>query len=247
MDSIAISAAAGLRSRMNALDMLSNNLANASTSGFKADREFYSLFKGEDATLSEDGMEPATLPQVKSQWTDFSQGMLQATGNPLDVALSSKGFFAVAGPTGPLYTRNGSFKLSSTGELITTEGYSVRGLNGTPIKATSQGSIQISPSGTVQQDGETLGQLEVVDFAATTALQKVGNSYFRVTNPAVKPAPVLDAAVEQGKIESSNVSPAESAVRLVELMRQYQNLQKAVSITAEMDKSTTDVVARVGA
>jgi flagellar basal-body rod protein FlgF len=247
MDSIALAAAAGLRSRMDALDMLSNNLANVSTSGYKADREFYTLFQGEDATLSLNGLEPATLPQVKSQWTDLSQGLLQPTGNPLDVALTGKGFFAVNGPSGPLYTRNGAFKLSASGQLITSEGYAVRGQGGVPIKATSQTPIQISPTGTVQQDGQTLGQLEVVDFANTTALNKVGSSYFRVTDPAVKPAPVLNASVEQGQIEASNVSPAESAVRLVELSRQYQMLQKAVSITAEMDKSSTDVVARVSA
>lgn len=231
---------------MDALDMLSNNLANASTAGFKADREFYSLFKGEDEEISGEGMEPATLPHVKSQWTDFSQGLLQTTGNPLDVALTSKGFFGVTAPSGTLYTRNGSFKLSSTGQLTTIDGYPVRGLNGTPIKALSQTPIKISPDGTVQQDGQTLGQLEVVDFPAATALNKVGSNYFRVTNPGVKPKPAIDATVTQGQIETSNVSPAESAVRLVELSRHYQMLQKAVSIAAEMDKSSTDVVARVG-
>jgi flagellar basal body rod protein FlgG len=231
---------------MDALDLLSNNLANSSTSGYKADREFYSLFQGEDASLSLNGLEPATLPHVKSQWTDFSQGELLPTGNPLDVALTGKGFFAVTGPTGPLYTRNGAFKLSSAGVLTTTEGYPVRGVGGAPIKTTSQSAIEISPTGTVRQDGETLGQFEVVDFTDTTALNKIGSSYFRSNNPAVKPAPMLDPSVQQGRIEGSNVGTAESAVRLVDLMRQYQMLQKAVSLAAEMDKSATDVVARVG-
>src|SRR5579884_747136 len=87
MDQGAVSAASGLRSRMQALDLLANNLANANTAGFKLDREFYSLFTG-DAELSAMGDTPvAQLPQVKSHWTDFAQGTLTPTGNPLDVAL----------------------------------------------------------------------------------------------------------------------------------------------------------------
>jgi len=246
MNPVTIAAAAGLRSRMDALDLLSNNLANSSTGGYKADREFYSLFQGDDADLSMEGMDRATLPNVKSQWTDFSQGLLQPTGNPLDVALTSKGFFAVNGPTGTMYTRNGGFRLNSTGLLTTTEGYPVRGLGGTPIKSTSATPLEISPSGAVRQDGQTLGQLEVVNFTSPTALSKAGSSYFRSNNPAMKPVPVLDASMEQGKIEASNVATAESAVRLVELSRQYQMLQKAVSVAAEMDKKVTDDVARVG-
>src|SRR5271156_1406174 len=137
MDPVAVSAASGLRSRMEALDMLANNLANASTGGFKLDREFYSLF-----TVADDSMEgeatPTKLPVVQKQWTDFSQGALQPTGNPLDLALSGKGFFQVTGPSGPLYTRNGSFVLSPTGVLSTGEGYPVTTDGGGTIQAQSK-------------------------------------------------------------------------------------------------------------
>jgi len=245
MDAIAVTAAAGLRSRMEALDLLSNNLANTSTGGYKADREFYSLFQGEDASLSLDGLQPATLPHIKRQWVDFRQGSLQPTGNPLDLALTQKGFFAVNGPNGPLYTRNGSFKTSSTGVLTTMDGYAIRGVGGKPIATNSEGPIEISSSGTVQQGGESLGQLEIVDFTEPLVLSKVGNNYFRSTDPKVKPTPVFDPAVQQGQLELSNVSPAESAVRLVELTRQYEMMQKAVLVTADMDKRATDDVARV--
>jgi flagellar basal-body rod protein FlgF len=250
MDQIAATAASGLRSRMEALDILSNNLANSNTGGYKLDREFYSLYQGEQ-TAPANGQQATTLPVIQKAWTDFQQGLLTPTGNPLDLALEGKGFFALDGPSGPLYTRNGSFKLSTKGELTTMDGYPVRGVsppNQPPkkIQTVSQGPIQISSDGTVQQDGQTLGQIQLVDFANTSALDKMGNSYYRVTDPKVKVNPAKDAVVNQGKVENSNVAAAESAVRLVDLMRQYEMLQKAVSVSAEMNKQAIDQVARVG-
>ena len=85
-----------------------------------------------------------------------------------------------------------------------------------------------------------------MDFANTSVLDKVGNSYYRVTDPKVKANPAKDVTVNQGKVENSNVAPAESAVRLVDLMRQYEMLQKAVSVSADMNKQAIDQVARVG-
>jgi flagellar basal body rod protein FlgG len=235
---------------MEALDILSNNLANSNTGGFKMDREFYSLYQGEQ-TQAGNGQQPTTLPVIQKGWTDFQQGTITPTGNSLDLALSGKGFFAVDGASGPLYTRNGAFKLSPAGVLTTVDGYPVRGIApaGQPakkIQAVSQSPITISSDGTVQQDGQNLGQLQLVDFADTGVLNKVGNSYYRVADPKNIGKPATEATVDQGKIESSNVAPAESAVRLVDLMRQYEMLQKAVTIAADMNKQSIDQVARVG-
>jgi len=251
MDQIAATAASGLRARMEALDLLSNNLANSNTGGFKLDREFYSLYRGEQAAPA-DGQQPTSLPVIHKSWRDFQQGLLTPTGNSLDLALSGKGFFAVDGPSGPLYTRNGAFKVSPAGVLTTMEGYPVRGVSpanqpAKKIQTVSQGPIEIAADGTVQQDGQTLGQIQLTDFADTNALSKVGNSYYRTTDPKTTGIPAKDATVSQGKIENSNVAPAESAVRLVDLMRQYEMLQKAVSLAADMNKQAIDQVARVGA
>lgn len=250
MDQIAATAASGLRARMEALDILSNNLANSNTGGFKLDREFYSLYQGAQ-TVPAAGQQPTTLPVIQKGWTDFQQGVITPTGNPLDLALSGKGFFAVEGPSGPLYTRNGTFKISTTGVLTTMDGYPVHGVappNQPPkkIQTVSQNAIQILPDGTVQQDGQSLGQIELMNFANTDALNKEGNSYYRLSDPKVKGTPAKDVTVSQGKIENSNVAPAESAVRLVDLMRQYEMLQKAVNVAADMNKQAIDQVARVG-
>ena len=114
MDALSIAAASGLRSRMETLDMLANNLANSTTGGFKLDREFYSLYVSAEAQAS--SSDPTTVPVIEKQWTDFSQGLLVNTGNKLDMALSGKGFFTATAPSGPLYTRNGSFRLSPAGD-----------------------------------------------------------------------------------------------------------------------------------
>lgn len=245
MDQIAISAASGLHARMEALDLVANNLANATTSGFKLDREFYSLFAaGEDTGMSGDS--GTKLPLIQKQWTDFTQGALQPTGNPLDLALSGKGFFVVNGPGGPLYTRAGSFRLSISGTLTTADGYAVRTTDGKILQTTSQAPLEVASDGSVTQDGEDLGQLNLVDFQDRSVLRKVGNSYFSVSDPKVQPMKAADVTVDQAKIENSNVAPAESAVRLVGLMRQFEMLQKAISIATDMNKKALEDVARVG-
>jgi len=244
MDQVSVTAASGLQSRMEALDIVANNLANTTTGGFKLDREFYSLFSAADNEADGD---PTKLPLIQKQWTDFSQGVLTPTGNTLDLALSGKGFFAVNGPTGPLYTRNGSFQLSPSGQLMTSDGYAVLDADGQPIQTQSQDPIEVDADGSITQSGQTLGQLRIVDFQDRSILQKLGNSYFVPSDPKAVPIPATDATVQQGKTENSNVAPAESAVRLVGLMRQFEMLQKAITITADMNKQALAEVARVGA
>src|SRR5262249_54839104 len=107
MDPLTAVAASGLRARMESLDLLANNVANASTGGYKADREFYSLYLAPEAAESDD---PRAMPLIERPWVDLTQGPIHNTGNPTDLAISGKGFFVVDGPSGPLYTRNGSFQ-----------------------------------------------------------------------------------------------------------------------------------------
>jgi flagellar basal-body rod protein FlgF len=234
-------AASGMRARMESLDLLANNIANASTGGYKADREFYSLYASEDAQRENPF---ATMPVIERPWTDLSQGVLHATGNPLDVALSTSGFFAVEGPSGPLYTRNGSFQIGPDGRLMTADGYAVRSSAGAGLRLDSARALTVSADGTIRQDGNALAQLEIVDF--TGGLAKQGKAYFRIADPMVRPAAPARVAVEQGKLEASNTGSADAAVRLVSVMRQFEMLQKAVSAGAEMNRQAVQEVARVG-
>lgn len=239
MDPLTAMAASGLRARMESLELLANNVANASTGGYKADREFYALY----AAL-ESGAE-ATMPLIERPWIDLGQGVIHPTGNPLDIALTGRGFFAVDGPNGPLYTRNGSFRLAPDGTVVTPEGYAVRGDAGTPVVLQAGRAIDIAADGTVRQDGAIAGRLAIVDFSSANGLVKQGSNYFRVTDPAARPS-ASAASAEQGKLESSNTGSAESAVRLVSVMRQFEMLQKAVALGGEMNRAAIDQVARVG-
>jgi flagellar basal-body rod protein FlgF len=233
MDPLLISAASGMKSRMESLDLLANNIANTGTAGFKSDREFYGLYEQQ-------------LPVVERQWTDFSQGTVTATGNPLDLALSGQGFIALNTPKGVVFTRNGSFQISKAGELATADGYTLRNTldKGKPIKVDPTQSVVVTKDGVVQQGGQELGKIEI-DSLDSQAISKLGSTYFAMSDPksgVTGPAP---AEVLQGQLEQSNVPVSESAVKLVGVMRQFEMLQKAMTLGAEMSKQAIDQVAKV--
>lgn len=242
-----ISAASGMRSRMEALDVLANNVANSSTTAFKADREFYGTYVSEAALEAGDG-NGNVLPVVEKNWTDFSQGTLIQTNNPLDLAISGQGFFAVDGPTGPLYTRSGSFRIAKDGQIENQEGYKlrVRTPDGRPIKLDSTKPVDIATDGTINQDAQPLGRLETYQFDNGSAIRKRGSSYFQWTDPGA-PKPLSASEVRQGMVEASNVPVADAAVRLVSVMRQFETLQKAMSIGSEMNRHSIEEVAKVSA
>ena len=228
---------------MQSLDLLANNIANSSTSGYKGDSEFYTLFTSEAAANdSPDGA--STLPMIQRQWTDFSQGLLEPTNNPLDFALSGKGFFVVKGTSGPLYTRNGSFQVSGDGTLVTAEGYPLLDSNGQPIKVDPAQPVDVALDGSIRQKGKVVGTLKLVEFKDPSVLAKQGNNYFR-SDDTQAPTAATGVQVHQGKIESSNISASQAAVRLVSVMRQFEMMQKAVSISGDMSRKAIEEVARV--
>jgi flagellar basal body rod protein FlgG len=245
MDSISISAAGGMRSRMQSLDLLANNLANAETTGFKADREFYSIYSSAEASAeaSADALNNiATLPVIEKQWTDLATGDLRPTWNPLDVAIDGDGLFAVQTARGVRYTRNGNFRLSPAGTLTTSDGSAVRSQTGLPITLDPVLAVEILPDGTVQQSGNPVAKLQLASFPAGS-LAKEGANYFVAAQNAVT-APAT-GQVLQGKTEQSNVSAAESAIRLVSITRQFEMLQKAASIGNDLGKQAIEQIARV--
>lgn len=245
MDNLLSIAAAGLRSRLESLDMLANNLANAGTSGYKADREFHGIYT---SVSSEQPSSPDStrMPTIEGSWIDFQQGGLRSTGNPFDIALDGKGFISVEGPNGALYTRNGSLSVDAKGLLIADGGYPVRKANGGQFRLDPAKPFTISKDGSVEQNGVSLGKIEIAGFANPQALTKQGQSYLRGGDPSVKPDFSVTVTVHQGKLENSNVGEAESAVRLVSLLRQFEMLQKAVTISGDMGRKAAEEVAKVG-
>lgn len=235
MDRLLISAASGMKARMESLDMLANNIANSGTSGFKADREFYDLARQQ-------------LPLIKRQWTDFQQGSLVVDGNPLHLALQGEGFFALTSPNGIVYSRSGEFQVNGQNQLAAPDGYTLRNVrdNGQPIVVDPLRSIDIDANGVVSQDGLQLGQIEISRIDDRTAdLRKQGSSYFLLSKPDGAAADG-ETSIRQGALEQSNAPVTDGAVRLVSVMRQFEMLQRAIGIGAEMNKQAVDQVARVG-
>ena len=241
MDSISVSAASGMRSRMESLDLLANNLANTETAGYKADREFYSVYTSAEASAdAKHGL--TTLPVVERQWTDLSTGDLRPTASPLDLAVSGDGLFAIQTSRGTRYTRNGNFRLSSAGTLTTPDGSYVRAQNGKPILLDERLPVEVLPDGTVQQGGSTVAQLQMLTFDQASLAKEGANYFVAAAGASSKPA---TGTVMQGKLEQSNVGAAESAVRLVAITRQFEMLQKAAGIGNDLSKRAIEEVARV--
>lgn len=247
MDALTIAATSGLRSRMESLDLLANNLANSATAGFKSDQEFYGVYSSVNSDDGAAGTGSSTLPVIERPWTDFSVGEVRDTGNPLDIALPGSGFFVVNGPNGPLYTRNGNLRVLPSGELATADGYPLATPDGKTISVTSNAAIAIAADGTVSQNNNPIGQLQVVDFKSTLPLVKQARTCFKNSDPKNAPVAPASIVVQQGKIEASNVPVAQSAMRLVGVMRQFDMLQKAIGVSNDMDMKTIQEVARVGA
>jgi flagellar basal-body rod protein FlgF len=244
MDAISTSAASGMRARMESLEMLANNLANVETGGFKADREFFSIYTGDDASADPQTGDIPTLPLIQTHWTDLAQGNMINTSNPFDFAIDGDGLFAVDTKGGVRYTRNGNFRIGAGGTLTTADGSTVRAQGGGPIQLEPGLPVEVLPDGTVQQAGQVAGQLELSAFDKG-GLDKMGANYF-VPLEGVKARPAT-GAVLQGKLEQSNVGAAESSVRLVAIMRQFEMLQKAMNIGNELNRKAIEEVARVAA
>ena len=242
MDTISILAAGGMQARMQSLDMLANNLANVETGGYKADKERFSLFISPDASADPVTGADTTLPLIESTWTDTSQGVLRDTFNPLDVAIDGSGMFAIQTPQGVRYTRNGNFRVNAKGALAANDGNPVLARNGKTIALQPGLPVDVDQNGSIQQGGQQIAQIETVQFDPGN-LAKTGLNYFIPLNGATsKPA---SGKIVQGKLEQSNVGSAESAVRLIAIMRQFEMLQKAMTIAGELNQKAIQEVARV--
>jgi len=244
MNSTLLMVAAGMRSRMESLDVLGNNIANASTSGYKADHEFNRLFWTERARSDPDTGAESLMPVAEATRIDFTQGPLIATEAPLDVALTGPGFLAVDGPGGVLYTRNGHLTRAADGRLVTPDGYALRDTVGAPITVPERGQIEIERHGAVSVDGSTIGRLAIVEFGGQPPLAKLGRNYFSA--PAnIRPGPAGATTLAQGHLEASNVSAPEAAVRLITVGRHFEMLSRVANLVGnEMDARSVEELGR---
>lgn len=244
MDGIMTAAASGMRARMESLDLLANNIANQSTAGYKADREAYTLYRAFDVIDPALDGAPREAPLIQENWTDFSPGSLQLTGEQAHLALDGPGYFRVRGPAGELLTRSGAFRVGSDSTLVTADGYRVLSTSGEPIQVRPNQPFSISRNGEITQRGEIVATVQIQEVSDPTALKKHHGTYFQLTRADAATAGGR-TQVLQNHLEGANVAGPESSVRLIEVLRQFETLQKAIQIGSEMGRRA-DEVARIG-
>lgn len=234
-------------SRMTALarqlDVVTNNLANMNTAGFKGER---SIFHEHVESLSAGGGKRERQSYVidKGTYMDLSQGALTPTGNPLDVALQGNGWYSYMSDEGVVYGRDGRFMVDDQGRLATLDGKPVLDVNGGEIVLPQEegASLSISGDGTISADGMALAQIGVVEFANPHRLERIGGGYFSA--PADEaPLPAFDASMAQGMVEGSNVQPIVEMTRMMSLQRAYENIARLNETTGELQSRA---ISRIG-
>ncbi len=237
-------ASTGMTTQMQRMDVISNNLANVNTTGFKRD----------DATIrSFDDIMLERLNEPKDQYgspyfnqqigslgfgvtidkvsTDFTTGSHVMTESPLDFALDGDAFFAISvpqkdGTEKELYTRDGSFKLTDDGFIVTSEGYKVLGENGPINLGEYKASPAVAKNGDIVMGEELVAKFKIVGFEDNTELRKINDDYYDVTERAVKKT--NDFTVRQGYLENSNVNSVREMVEMISLQRNYEANQKTI-------------------
>ncbi len=231
----------GLRNEQNRMDVMTNNLANAATVGFKKEgttsQSFDSVlaYKLKDASvgLSRAQYLGVNNPGVKigENYTDYSEGSFRVTGNTFDLALTEEGFFAIeftnrAGETSTKYTRAGNFTLNEDGYLVTNDGDYLLDVNNRRIRLDPLHGADITMDGVISQNDNRVAQIQVVDFENYDYLQRYGETYFQpiegaqITNSS--------AGIRSGCLEMANVQIVSEMVNMIAITRQYESNQKII-------------------
>jgi flagellar basal-body rod protein FlgF len=229
MDSGYYAAFTGLAARMQALDVVANNLANVGTTGFRGQFEYYESVSA--------GLGDQLLSPINAAANDYGvlggadinldQGNFTSTGNPLDLALKGTAFFAVQTPRGIRYTRNGSFHVNAAGQIVNEDEDPVMG-PGNLVVQVPQGEVKVAQDGAVSVAGAIAGDLRLVEFAPGTDLLPEGQTNF--TAPAGADKDATNSSLVAGMLEAANVSPVKETVELIALQRHSEMLERTLSI-----------------
>jgi flagellar basal-body rod protein FlgF len=264
-------ALSGAIARDHQVEVISNNLANVNTNGFKRDDVSFKEYlvkneKVEDGSLAvphgrptDKDMHPLdgrdqSFVIVNGTHTKFSSGGMRVTDNPLDMALDGPGFFEISTPNGVRYTRAGTFKMAADGNLVTTDGHPVLSAdsqNGASADAAGrfinlsgrEGMVHVNDSGEVYMNENKIAQLSVVEFGDLNNIRKVGSLNFENKNPQSNPPQAaLKTNVKQGMVETSNVNPVQEISNLIRANRMFEQDLKAMKTVNEMlSKEVNDV------
>lgn len=246
-------AATGMMVERGKMDVLTNNIVNADTTGYKSDELITSSFKSEilkrinDPNVSIVGTPVGKYSfgsHVDELVTNFEQGTIEDTDRNTDLALCGDGFFVIETPEGERYTRSGNFDVDAQGYLVTADGNYVLGKNGRIHVGNDQFSV--AEDGTVTGGQATSDQLRLVSFADTKELRKQGNNLYYIYGRGANPVAATACKVRQGAQEVSNVGAADSMVDMLTLYRKYEACQKAVRTNDESLELAVTKLGRLG-
>ena len=244
----------GMINQQKRLDTVTNNLANASTTGFKREgltsKSFDQMLTVKLNDLSvpylNEGIGKMSLGvKIGENYTDYSQGSFKETGNTYDLALAGNGFFTISytdkkGNTSEKYTRDGEFTMDSEGYLRTLEGDYVQGEGGNIIIPVETSEVSIRDNGDIYADGEYVDSLRIVDFEDYNNIEKFGENLYNVVDGATETEST--AAVKQGYLEMSNINVVKEMVEMITISRAYESNQKLIQTEDDMlDKSVNQV------
>lgn len=237
-------AASGAISQLTSLDVSANNVANATTAGYKAEQAVFSE-RLVDAARAGNAVSQMRYNGVREVSSDFEPGPLRVTDRGLDFAIRGAGFFAVAGPDGERFARAGDLQLDANGALRTSDGSPVLDAKRKPIRVSGQGhEVRISAGGSLEVDGEAVAQLRLVQFANPKGLEKQGHHLYRAT-PLSGPPTVGGVEVEPGALEMSNASIVKGMTDMVSITRSFDALERVIDAFRAADqKAATTLMAK---
>ncbi len=227
-------AASGMEAQQQQLDSIGNDLANASTTGYKAERVGFRELLYNQVDIAGTTTTQGAGAAAQSIGRDQAQGSIQSTGNPLDLAIQGPGYFTVKRSDGTVaLTRDGSFQVNARGQLTTAEG----NLLDPPItlpKGASPSEVAIGPDGTVSVGTRTIGKIALVTVASPDHLLAAGGNLFTSSASSGTPRPSTAATIQQGALEGSNVDVGNDMVQMIGAQRSYQLESSAIQTENQM-------------
>jgi flagellar basal-body rod protein FlgF/flagellar basal-body rod protein FlgG len=245
MDSGYYAALTGLVAREQALDTAAANLANTQTPGYRAEREFFrSALLGPGAADSQLGNVVNNYGLLGGDHLNMAQGAISQTGNPLDLAIEGQGFFQIQTPNGIRYTRDGNFRRTPQGQLVTNAGEAVLSTAGRPIQV-PPGPVSIGSDGVLSVAGGVVATVAVYGFAPDEQLTPEGANHY-IAPAGSTPTLTKAAAIHQGAIEAANEDVIQGTLNLIVMQRSAEMMQKALTVFhTEFNKTASEDLPRV--
>lgn len=217
----------------NKLDMISNNIANMNTTGYKREEPVFAEYLTKSNNNDEETVNKTRFVQSLGTYRDFSEGAFIHTGNDLDVAIHGDAFFSVQTPEGERYTKKGAFTINNENQITTNDGFLLLAENGEAISIDpNETEITITKDGSILQGKQDIGKIKLVEFSDINQLEKTHSGLYK-TQSNNQTEIAENSSLEQGMLEKSNVNPIIEMTKMIDVQRAYERAQRVIEIEHE--------------